>query len=414
MNPIKTFIKNNMFCVLVMLFCFQTLLQRWIPLFQYYDEVYAIIAVPLFAVWIFRGNRIKKYSIGMIVLLAVFMMAGLYANVIYGYQSLRVAFTDAFLNIKFFMAVSVTAFIFAVCPIEEERMLPLVRLIMLIFFVCFIGDIGFWVWNVYNGIQLSMQLRLFYEYPAYMGAVCAFLLSLIVAVLKDGIEKSVYIGALLLFMFMTFKSKIVGSAILFIVLYIWLIRLEHKFDFKLIAGLGVALLTIAWNKIQYYFVVMNDFSARSVLTNTSIQIAYDYFPFGTGFGTFASYYSGIYYSPVYQKYGIDKHLDLGEHTRRYISDTFWPMIVGQNGVVGLLCYVTALLLLFSLIQKIAKSDKKYYFMSLYAFLFLCIASIAESAFVNTYAVMLAVPIGIGMLKMAKKYNAGEAICPDKE
>ena len=36
----------------------------------------------------------------------------------------------------------------------------------------------------------------------------------------------------------------------------------------------------------------------------SLEVAVNTFPLGTGFGTFASWTSGIYYSPVYQLYGI--------------------------------------------------------------------------------------------------------------
>lgn len=397
MNRLSALVKNNYLGILIIVFCFQNLLQRWIPPFQYWDEFYALAAVPLFCIWLIRRKPVSRLLIGISALLAVFLLTGLYSNIRYGYQPLRIALIDAYLNVKFFLSIGTTIILFALYPADESSVLPAVRGIMAVFLLSFIAEMGMYLWKLIEGYPFSFGVKLFYEHPAYLGAACAFMLCIIVGWLKDGTEKTVYVSGLLALMILTVKSKIVGSALLFLILYIWLVKMKRKLDFRVLAGLGVALLALGWNKIYFYFVYIND-SARSVLTGTGLKIAKEYFPVGTGFGTFGSYYSGLHYSPVYKIYGIDKHRELGQQTRHFISDTFWPMIAGQNGALGLICYAGALLLLFYLIQKIAKLNRKYYFMSLYAFLFLCVASLAESAFVNTYAVMLTMPIGIGLLK----------------
>ena len=45
--------------------------------------------------------------------------------------------------------------------------------------------------------------------------------------------------------------------------------------------------------------------SRAVLLRYSVVIAGDYFPLGTGFGSFASFFSGQDYSWVYRHYRID-------------------------------------------------------------------------------------------------------------
>lgn len=321
MNRLSALVKNNCLSILILVFCFQNLLQRLLPPLQHWDELYALAAIPLFGIWLIRRKHVNKLLIVMGVLLSVFLLTGLFSNIKYGYQPLRIALIDAYLNVKFFLSVGTTILLFALYPADESRVLPVVRGIMVVYLLSFIAEIGMYLCQLFDGYPFFLGVKLFYEHPTYLGAACAFMLCIIVGALKDGTEKTVYISGLLTLMILTARSKIAGSALMFIILYIWLIKMKRKLDCKLIAGLGVALLTVGWNKIYYYFVYIND-SARSVLTSTGLRIAKEYFPLGTGFGTFGSYYSGLNYSPVYKIYGIDKHRELGEKTRHFISDTF--------------------------------------------------------------------------------------------
>lgn len=85
----------------------------------------------------------------------------------------------------------------------------------------------------------------------------------------------------------------------------------------------------------------NSSAARVVLSYTSAHIANDYMPLGVGFGQFASPVSRDYDSPVYGKYGIDKVWGLSneEGAENFMCDTFWPMILGETGYLGLLFYI---------------------------------------------------------------------------
>ena len=80
--------------------------------------------------------------------------------------------------------------------------------------------------------------------------------------------------------------------------------------------------------------------ARLALYLTSIDVARDRFPLGAGLGRYGSPLSRSTYSPVYVEYGLNFVYGLGwEHTD-YITDTFWPQILGEAGVFGLLAYGT--------------------------------------------------------------------------
>jgi hypothetical protein len=78
--------------------------------------------------------------------------------------------------------------------------------------------------------------------------------------------------------------------------------------------------------------------ARVALYTGSFRIARDHFPLGAGVGRYGSHMSRVEYSPVYGEYGLDRVPGLRERNPRYITDTFWPMILGEFGVGGLAAY----------------------------------------------------------------------------
>ena len=74
---------------------------------------------------------------------------------------------------------------------------------------------------------------------------------------------------------------------------------------------------------------------RMALYVGSLAIARDYFPLGAGLGRFGSYMSEVHYSPLYDRYGLMGVYGLGPQDPAAISDTFWPMVLGELGPIGL-------------------------------------------------------------------------------
>jgi hypothetical protein len=78
--------------------------------------------------------------------------------------------------------------------------------------------------------------------------------------------------------------------------------------------------------------------ARSALYGGSVDIAADYFPLGAGLGRYGSHMSRVEYSPVYAEYGLTRIRGLQEDNPSYVTDTFWPMVLGESGIFGLIGY----------------------------------------------------------------------------
>jgi hypothetical protein len=88
-------------------------------------------------------------------------------------------------------------------------------------------------------------------------------------------------------------------------------------------------------------------TARARLYITSEHIAADNFLLGAGFGRFASYASRLYYSPVYQQYGLNSVWGLSRKYPKFIDDTSWPSVIGETGYGGLVIYLLGLILVIS-------------------------------------------------------------------
>jgi len=106
------------------------------------------------------------------------------------------------------------------------------------------------------------------------------------------------------------------------------------------------IIIVAWQKISLYFfdALINigdkkgDMIARFVLYRTFPEILRDYFPFGSGFASYATHSSGEYYSGLYAKYGIENVYGISKHFCNFISDTYYPSLA-QFGVVGIILFI---------------------------------------------------------------------------
>lgn len=113
---------------------------------------------------------------------------------------------------------------------------------------------------------------------------------------------------------------------------------------------------LAWPEITDQFQTISDsyFSAesseaRTVLSLGALQLANEYFPFGAGFGRYASRTAAIEYSPEYFRLGFNSVYGLGPGVGQgaFLTDTSWPAILGESGIFGTTCFGFGLVLILS-------------------------------------------------------------------
>ena len=83
-------------------------------------------------------------------------------------------------------------------------------------------------------------------------------------------------------------------------------------------------------------------NVRLLLYETSVKIAEAEFPLGAGLGRYGSPMSRIDFSPLYQQYGLDRIWGLTPLFPAFVTDTFWPHILAEAGVLAVAAYLVFL------------------------------------------------------------------------
>ncbi len=85
---------------------------------------------------------------------------------------------------------------------------------------------------------------------------------------------------------------------------------------------------------------------RTILTRESFVIAQQFFPLGSGAGSYASPPSFQFgYSDVYVRHGLSGLWGASANTGNHLLDVFWPKVIAQSGFVGAVFYLVTILLM---------------------------------------------------------------------
>lgn len=183
------------------------------------------------------------------------------------------------------------------------------------------------------------------------------------------------------------KSKYIGECIAFIALVVYVdkkIRFDNMATYLKVGLLGTVIIFFTWTKFNAYYVegFQEDAErmARPETYKTGLLIMKDYFPFGSGLGTFASAAAAKEYSPLYYKYGIDNIWGLTPENPMFLADTFYPIVYSQFGFFG------ALMFLWFWKRRLQEAnriiDPKYYKMALMCILALALENTADSSYLS--------------------------------
>lgn len=408
---------------MIWLLAFQNPLELvWKP-FSYIDECVALIGAlaGTYEIIIRQKCRISKELLWIGIPMLVFVVAGLTGNMLYRYQPLKCVVIDLYTNLKFFFAIGTGYYLFRKSNWDKLKKTANlnVKLIVIILFCVFLVDrvFNFYPSEIRYGLKSA---KLFYSHPTYLAGAVTFLLVVLTVFFK---KKNIpFIIISLVMVTFTLRSKAIASVLVYITLFVFYIVLKKTLKWWHVVLGGVLCAAVAWPQINFYFIKLAGGSARSVMLLTSLVIMKEYFPIGTGFGTYASAEAAKHYSPVYLKYGFNDNFELRDlnnvdnslrliHENEWLtqyyqakpelvykgafySDQFWPIIFGQTGVIGTLAF---LLMLYRIIKRcfeLQKYDLYAYVGVLFVFVYLFVSSTAEPAFSNAVAIPLALITGI--------------------
>lgn len=210
-------------------------------------------------------------------------------------------------------------------------------------------------------------------------------------------QKNWYIALLLLLPgLFTFRSKFNTELICFIYFGFFL-RGKFTLSLKYITIISVLIAVsvyVNWTKFSLYFLSgAEDGIARTTFYYTAANILVDFFPFGSGFGSFGSEAAARYYSPLYYQYGVDSvygmsPLDYGESSN-FLVDTFYP-ILAEFGIIGIIIYIIFWIRRWNEANILLNCNYRIF---LFLFFFMAIQNIADSAFISPAAVPVMMLLG---------------------
>ena len=382
--------KSTFYYISILIFMFQPILEENIGFFKYYDEI--TVAILFFCAVV--KLRFSKRSIRLLVYFAILTLIGLLGNFIGGAeQSSFAILQDIISNGK------IVFFAFAAekirIPDKQKDILSdwlsfTVRALFLLIFVC--AAVSQFV-NLGMTTEVRFGIKSFkFLFPNPAGLNTYYYLYMIlfsVTLFKNGkIRKfsNLFLVLGLISWSLTMRTRALTFAILYLGLYIYIVYLQKntgKVKFKwyhaIVALAGGVLL--GWESIEKYF-FENDKVARYLLSRTSFQIARDHFPIGTGYATFGTEASKIYYSDVYYKYRLASFWGLSPNKSTYITDQYWFGIIGQFGVVGTILMVMIIVNIFKSIWGIARTEKALQLGALTLFMTSIFASITAATFIQ--------------------------------
>lgn len=379
----KSSISNKGKIILISLFyfmIFQNVLENYFNIFGILDE--AISAVILLIAIINILSSRNKYVIcknNKKILGAVFglIIIGIIGNLKTNYQTIIPAFKD---GVCVFKGIITYVFIpLCLTNLNLDEYLNIInnhiKFITVLVFSVVVGNLLFDVFPYYE-IRFGIKSQqIFFTHPTYLASFSVIIIILLSINLRKHEENKKYIILMLFVLASTLRFKSIGFIPIYIYLYYIVYIKKRKLQVMDIVILGVLGGIFAISQIMEYF--NNPDWARNVLTINSLKIAKDNFPIGTGFGTYASWVSGESYSNIYYHYNISTTWGLSPDFYEFISDTFWPMIIGQFGFLGLGLYIYILLTIYKDIKNNENLD--YYFGQILALLYLIILSMAEAS-----------------------------------
>jgi hypothetical protein len=401
-KKVEIFLTKDRICFLVILifFWFGVIFYNFNEKFfgfSYTDEIIALFcAVYTVYYKIINREGIKRVSL---IIFSIIIFYFVYSLLIKSNTS-QAILSDLVVVVKPFIAI---LFIFELNPEFTDKMLKFfsVSSISASFLIAAISLIG------------DPAVNLFFVHPSRLALAAIISAYLYFFANKFNRKTALTFTLIMCLSLFSYRSKAYGTVVATIIPLWFLYNQIAKNRFQLqrryllsFVILFSLVLVVAWPKINLYVTKGTEnpqnMFARSSLYITSIKVARDYFPFGSGLASYASYFSGKYYSPLYCRYGQSNIYGLTKNRPVFVADCFFPQLLGQFGVVGLLLFIFGFYLLckdtyFS--YRINKKNTNHLFLIYCILVSLAIESVADCTLVQNRGMFLMLLLGLAVQKI---------------
>ena len=362
---------TGLLSAIMTLFLFQTLLENYFSQASYIDEGLAALFFGVFVLdLIVSGEaRIRELAVCFLILWAT--AAGLYGNWKFGIQDTNSAiYLDIISHFKYAMLyLGVTS---AVRKrrwnVAEAARIPvlLAKGYLIVLFV--FGVLNIFVdLGMYGEIRYGLRNYSFvFGTPGIVTNTVLYIIMLLLldSALHEGRPNKSFLLMAIAVLIMVIKSRSLILAATALILFESFV-LEKKQDMRLrILGIAIIGGLIGYPQYQNYFVngvtANRGTAPRQLFWQGGLRLFKEYFPYGTGFGTFGSSTAATNYSSLYYILEFNTVTGMQPSNTMYLNDTFWPMIFTQLGLIGMIPYILLLIIIFYDIYRNAKRSGSLY------------------------------------------------------
>ncbi|CAD5897495.1 conserved membrane hypothetical protein [Carnobacterium maltaromaticum] len=386
--------KNNYFIfigIVYLYLLFVNALDTHLPITKEFHLFELLYVGMLLTIFLSQTILKKELFVGDYLILGAFsilMISGLITNELLSYQGMKLALLDCVTLSKFFVAYFFGRILFEKKTVDQLLVFlqSWVRWITLFLFGALILNLVIPLWPTYETrFGYTIQILVF-SHATYLTSTAIFCLLFLTFNRRK--YDYIYICMNSILIILAGRNK----GLIFLGVYLFVLVLQYlKKNTPIWSLIGIsAILYLLFQNIISERLFSSETAARSTLYQKGLLLANDYFPFGTGFGSYGSSASTKVYSGIYGELGFNQLFGFSEETKNYLTDSFIAMILGQFGYSGLFLMVTILLSMFVLVRK----NTEYESFTLLIFVFIFISMITENFISSSYGVLAFVFVGM--------------------
>ena len=380
-----------------------------LPYINAYDEVIGIISVIYF-VYLAYTKEIVDYRDILISLLCIsIVLIGLFGNML---SDLLKGFVPIATDVVCLLKI---VFPFLACRyiVRKDDSHYVAKALVPVSKMLIISSAFFGLISLFVDIGMADEKR--YGIPAYgfifknqgrLGLIVIACLTIVMLCEKRIKMVRLYEGLTFFVIILTTKGSVYVVPAIFIFIN-WLFKKNKRLSLKSIIVLILIVVLISGFQINTY--LADSESPRMTLIKYGFVTAKDYFPLGSGFGTYGSDVAAKNYSMLYVKYGFEHRWGMSRELTSFLNDCYLGMVIGQFGYLGAIIFFIMLVYIYRDLSDIETTMSSIKALCIATFFSHIIALIGSAMIKSGIGVFSFCVIGIASGYMRNESNAKAGI-----
>lgn len=388
--------------IIFVLLIFYDVIAEKFPMGNYYDEAITILLTFFSIIWIIQNGRLNIINARILLGILIILAIGLISNCAFGYvTSIDIIFRDIVGIFKFFVCfIAANSYMKKEYCYSKEDIIKISKIIICIFFI--FGVISLFT-DIGMGDSIRFGIRSYKFIYSFYNVLVFNVVILISVLMSDNKNNFIYYLMAFAVLIFTLRTKALIVIALFVVFKIMQIKKNNPIIYggiiskmKYIIPMILFVFIVTKDKIMTYISFGKYASIRIGALFTGFDIMKDHFPLGSGFGTYGTSLSYSTDSKLYSIYNSINYELMMDPNFGYasMSDTYWPAIYAQIGIIGFIVFIYCMILCFKSIRYNKGADGANKIASMFIMIYMLVVSLTEAIYLNPTGVTGAILIAI--------------------